>query len=107
MAAALNIKRNDTRTAIKAELKSPKGDPIDLTGASVVFTMVKYGRILVNRDADVLDEETGKVAFVFEEGETAETGDMKAEFEVTYPDGSVETFPNSGYISIKIEADLM
>lgn len=104
--AALNIKRHDTRTAVKATLKSPSGSPVDLTGADVIFTMAKYGVLLANRAADILDATTGQVAFIFTEEETTETGAMLAEFEVTYPDGSVETFPNKGYIEINIEADL-
>lgn len=104
--AALNIKRHDTRTAVKATLKSPNGAAVDLTGASVKFTMSKYGVVIAGRDADVLDAANGVVAFVFTREETSETGAMKAEFEVTYPDSSVETFPNKGYIEINIEADL-
>ncbi|NOU98473.1 BppU family phage baseplate upper protein [Paenibacillus planticolens] len=104
--ASLNIKRHDTRTAIKATLKMPSGNAVDLTGATVKFTMTKYGRALANREADVLDAVNGTVAFIFLPEEVTETGTMKAEFEVTYPDGAIETFPNSGYIAITIEADL-
>jgi hypothetical protein len=104
--ASLNIKRHDTRTAIKATLKTPTGNAVDLTDATVKFVMVKYGTTIANRDADVLDAANGKVAFIFLPEEVTETGAMKAEFEVMYPDGAVETFPNAGYIAINIEADL-
>ncbi|UKS30164.1 phage baseplate upper protein [Paenibacillus sp. HWE-109] len=106
MAASLSIKRYDTRTAVKATLKSPSGASVDLTDATVKFSMVKYSTTIVNREADIIDALTGKVAFVFDREELAETGTMKAEFQVAYPDGSVETFPNSGYITINIEANL-
>jgi hypothetical protein len=104
----LSMKRHDTRTAPKATLRSPSGSPVDLTGASVKFIMAKHskGTVLVNRDADVLDAMNGKVCFVFLPEETITLGMMKAEFEVTYPDGSVETFPNQGYIMINFESDL-
>jgi hypothetical protein len=101
------MKCHDTRTAVKATLKSPSGSPVDLTGATVKFIMSKYnGAVLVNREADVLDAVNGIVCFVFVTEETTKSGMMKAEFEVTYLDTSVETFPNSGYISINFEADL-
>lgn len=104
--ATFNIKKGDTRTAIKATLKNPKGIPINLTGATVNFIMVKYKTILINRGAVILDAVNGIVAFVFNSGETAEIGKMKAEFKVIYPDNSIETFPNQGYIDINIDLDL-
>ncbi|CAH1230653.1 hypothetical protein PAECIP111891_06711 [Paenibacillus allorhizoplanae] len=105
---ALNIKRNDTRTAIKAVLKSPRGNPVNLSGATVKFIMAKYikGTVLVDREADVLDQENGVVCFVFTVDEVTSLGMMKAEFEVTYEDDSTETFPNQGYILINFESDL-
>ena len=33
-------------------------------------------------------------------------GTYTAEFEVTYPDTTVETFPNNGYIRIEITDDI-
>ncbi|MDD9266040.1 BppU family phage baseplate upper protein [Paenibacillus sp. GCM10023248] len=105
---ALTMKRGDTRTAIKAALISPKGTPVKLNNASVKFKMATYrkGSILVNREADILSADDGIVSFVFEPEEVTTLGTMKAEFEVTYEDGSVETFPNQGYILINFESDL-
>jgi hypothetical protein len=103
---ALVIKKGDTRTAIKATLKNPSGSPVNLTGSSVTFIMVKSGAQLVNRSADIVDAQNGRVNFVFVAGETEVTGVVRAEFKVEYPDGSKETFPNSGYISITFEPAL-
>lgn len=110
----INLKAGDTRTAISAYLKSPKGNPIDLTGAEVTFIMgptqsdyigriaFKKGPPLIKREALILDAKQGRVAFVFDPGETDRVGTMYGEFKVKYPDYSIETFPNSGYIQIKI-----
>ena len=38
--------------------------------------------------------------------ETDTAGVYRAEFEVMYNDGRLETFPNDGYISIQILSDL-
>ena len=35
-------------------------------------------------------------------GDTSDIGSYQAEFEVTYADGNVETFPNSRYINVEI-----
>jgi hypothetical protein len=105
---ALNMKRGDTRTAPKAKLKSPKGLPVNLTDAKVDFIMARYtnGIVLIDREAEVLDAENGIVCFVFEPAEANVLGMMKAEFKVTYLDGSEETFPNEGYILINFESGL-
>lgn len=103
---ALVIKKGDTRTAIKATLKNPSGTPVDLTSATVTFVMTKGSTQLVNRAADIVDSINGRVDFVYVAGETDVTGVVRAEFKVVYSDGSKETFPNSGYISITFEPAL-
>lgn len=105
---ALNMKRYDTRNAVKAILKTPKGKPVDLTGATVQFVMLKYSnkKVVANREATIIDPLTGSVCFAFEREETSELGLMQAEFKVTYMDGETETFPNSGYITIIFEKEL-
>jgi hypothetical protein len=62
--------------------------------------------VLINRSAEIIDATNGKVRFSFVKGETSTSGTMRAEFEVTYPNGIVETFPNKGYITVSIERDL-
>lgn len=100
-------KRNDTRAAIKATLKNTDGTPVNLTGATVQFIMARSnGVVLINRQAVVQDAPNGMVWFVFEPGETAEAGTFRAEFQVTYLDGRIETFPNIGYITVSILNDL-
>ncbi|MDR6883009.1 BppU family phage baseplate upper protein [Bacillus sp. 3255] len=104
----LTMKRHDTRTAIKAQLITPKGNPVNLNNCNIKFVMVKIqgNDTLINREAIVLDEADGLVCFAFELEETVELGKMKAEFKVTHEDGSIETFPNQGYILINFESDL-
>ena len=49
---------------------------------------------------------SGEVRYDWSVGDTAEAGSYQAEFEVTYSDGSMETFPNDGHISVKITDDI-
>lgn len=102
----MTMKRGDTRTAPTAKLKTPKGNPLDLTGASVTFVMKRYhnGVVLIDREATILEAENGRVCHVFTEEEADVLGVMKCVFRVTHIDGSIETFPNQGYIIIDFES---
>lgn len=101
------IKRNDTKVNLKATLSNESG-PVDLTGCMVRFFMVEYrkGESKIARDAQIVDATKGIVWFVFEDGDTTDTGLFKGEFEVTFSDGRRETFPNHGYVLIEIQSDL-
>jgi transcriptional/translational regulatory protein YebC/TACO1 len=101
----ITIKRNDTRDAIKATLSNESG-PVNLTGATVRFLMSRRGSIKVNRQAQIQDTVAGIVWMVFEQGDTDEQGLFQAEFEVSFSDGRIETFPSDGFILIDIINDL-
>lgn len=95
-------KQGDTRTALKATLLNAAGAAVDLTGCTVRFKM----GCSIDREAQKLDAETGKVLVVFESADVANPGIYRAEFAVTHPDGRVEKFPNSGHITIMIEGSV-
>lgn len=101
------IKQGDTRSGIHATLLNAAKTSVDLTGASVKFNLVTANQTAhLSRAAQVIDAIGGIVLFVFNVGETSEPGTYLGEFEVTYADGGVETFPNSGYIEVTIDKDL-
>ena len=95
------IKRNDTSPAVEYELSTDDG-PVNLTGATVRF----YMGSIVDANATVLSATDGIVSYPWAIGDTASYGFFNAEFEVTYSDGTKETFPNNGYISVHISPDL-
>lgn len=100
------IKQYDTKTALRATLNSD-GKPVDLTQAeevSFILSHPKNKTILINKVVYIVDAINGKVWFPFEESETAQTGNFKGEFVITFLDGRRETFPNSGFIPIEIVA---
>jgi transcriptional/translational regulatory protein YebC/TACO1 len=101
----ITIKKNDTKDNIKATLSNESGS-VDLTGATVRFLMSKRGVNKVDRQAQIQDAANGIVWMVFEQGDTDEQGLFQAEFEVTFPDARIETFPNDGFILINIINDL-
>lgn len=95
------IKRGDTSPSIAFDLISD-GAPVDLTGATVKFIMA--GRI--NTAAAIEDAAAGTVRYDWQPIDTAVSGVFNAEFEVTFADGKVETFPQAEYIQVVIKADL-
>lgn len=101
------IKQNDTSPAIQAALKTPNKQPVNLIGASVIFHMKdETGRVLVSNTAVVVDDEAGIVRYDWVDGDTSSDGICFGEFQVTYEDDTIETFPNDGYIKIKITAEI-
>lgn len=97
--ATFTIKRGDTAPALRYALLP---ETVDLTGAGVVFIMDGLGR----RPARVTEGRPAVVQYDWQPGDTDQAGLRRAEFEVTYSDGAVETFPNSGYLLVQITEDL-
>jgi len=107
MSYDITIKRGDTRNAIKAILKDSSGNPVNLENCHVKFRMPPLNRpAVISRAAHIENAAAGEVWVVWAPGETDTAGVYRAEFEVVYQDGRRETFPNGGYISIRILGDL-
>ena len=100
----ITIKQDDTQPAMKVRLKDSAGNPANLTGASVQVAIQHYSQpaIKFNRDAYIADAVTGEVWLIWQPEETQVTGLYRIEFRVTYQDGNRETFPNDGYLMVKI-----
>ena len=103
-----NIKQNDTSPAMLATLQDAQGSVIDLTGSTIRFHMRTIGSTVVAVDAPaaIVDPLQGLVRYNWDTDDTAAIGSYQAEFEVTYGDASVETFPNNGYIRVEITNDI-
>lgn len=102
------IKQNDTSPAMLATLQDADGNAINLTGASVRFHMRTIGssQTTVDAAATVVTAASGIVRYAWDAADTATVGSYQAEFEVTYSDASIETFPNDGFIRVKITDDV-
>ena len=101
-------KQNDTTPSLRAALKNGDNDAIDLTNATCRFHMRKIGSTTVSVDeaAQIVTEATGIVQYNWTASDTATVGSYQGEFEVTYTDGTIETFPNNGYIRVEITDDI-
>lgn len=106
MSREFKIKQNDTSPALTFTLFPSS---VVLTGADVVFNMRdQRGTIIVDRAASTVVTATGTptVRHIWDASHTKTAGVFQGEFEVTYSDNTVETFPNDGFISIKIVDDI-
>lgn len=101
------IKQNDTAPVLDAILKDSDDVVVDVTGASIRFIMSAIdGTIKVNDTGTVIDGAAGHVRYEWVAADTDTTGTYIAEWEVTYPNSTIETFPSSGYFEIRIMDDL-
>lgn len=102
------IKQNDTGPAMLATLQDANGNAINLMGATVRFHMRAIGgnQVKVDEPATLVTPLSGIVRYNWVAADTDTVGTYQAEFEVTYADASIETFPNDGYIVVRIIDDI-
>lgn len=101
MSETFYIKRGDTSPALRFALEPAVG----LTGASVQFQMrLRGGVTVIDAPGSIVEGATVEYAWVA--ADTAEAGLYEAEFRVTYADGAVETFPNSGFLTVRVAEDV-
>ena len=105
---AFKIQQHDTSPQLVGTLKDASDNAIDLTGATVKFLMRRISSTTAKVDASatVIDEDAGRVKYVWQTGDTDTAGTFQGEFEVTYTSGEIETFPNDGYIGIEVLDDI-
>ena len=103
------IKRNDTAPSLDAALEDDKNRPVDITGATTVFHMrdtsdnsVKIASGVVS----VLSAVRGEVRYTWAASDTDTAGNFEAEFQVTFADSTIESFPNDSYIAVIINEDV-
>ena len=109
MAANFYIKQNDTAPSIEAVLTDSTGRAKSLILASQIkFNMsTEEGSSLVNLGtASIINATKCIVSYPWQTGYTSNTVIHNAEFQVTYTNGQIDTFPNSGYIKIIIREEL-
>ena len=103
------IKANDTASFITRDLKDACGAPVNVTGASVKFSMrVKpAGTVKVDdQDAVIVTAGTGRVRYEWTAANTNTADEYEGEFQVTYANGKIQTFPNDGHIPVVITDDI-
>jgi len=102
------IKQNDTVPSLRATLKNGSGNAVDLTNATVRFHMRSLAGTSAKVDASaaIVNANIGLVQYNWGASDTNTIGSYQGEFEVTYPDATIETFPNNNYLHIEVLDDL-
>lgn len=104
---AFSIKQNDTSPSLQATLKDASQTAVNLTGATVMFHMKSVdGTVKVDEEMTITDAEGGVVQYDWQAGDTDTVGTYYVEFEVTYSDLAVETFPNNGNKVVTVVKEL-
>lgn len=102
-------KQHDTSPSIRCALTDGSGStPSGTLAGSVKFIMKATSASLpkVNASASIVDGTTWTVQYDPIAADTDTVGDFNAEWEVTFASGKKQTFPNPGYLSVQISADL-
>ena len=102
MAEKFYIKQNDTKPVLRARLLDSAGNVVNVTGATVVFSMRVRpgGATKVDKQACTIN------TYPFTATDTNTADRYEGEFQVTFSDASVQTFPNNTYIDITVTDDV-
>lgn len=107
----LTIKQHDTRAQLQLvakQLNATTGllETVNLTTASEVRVIGRPagGDLLFSRA--VAGGPLGQVTMPWQAADTAVAQNLRVEVQATWPDGTVQTFPNDGYVIVKIVPDL-
>lgn len=105
--ATHEIKRNDTRPYWPVTLTYEDGTIPDLSGATIRFLALdSSGTLAIDASAFVTNGPGGECEWRPTADETAAADIYRAEWEVTFIDGTIQTFPTRGYDRLKIIGDL-
>jgi hypothetical protein len=90
--------------AIRTQLEGDGGAIPDLTGATVLFRLLKNDVLIFEKPALIENPPTDGIArYEWDDGDTAAYGTFDAEWIVTYADGREETFPPDRYNRVFIK----
>ena len=104
---AFRIKQNDTSPSLEATLSDANLVPVNIVAATVMLHMKAIGGdVVLDEQMTITDVQNGVVQYDWQVGDTSTVGTYYVEFEVTYSDGSIETFPNTGNLSLVITREL-
>lgn len=102
------ITQDDENPALDATLTDSDGDPVDLSNATVEFSLAEpRGRgNIFTKAVTVVTAADGEVRYSWDAEDTSEPGRYRGEFIVTYSDGTTQRFPNWTYHTVVISRNL-
>lgn len=104
---AFHIARNDTAPPIEATLTDADGVALNLTGSTVRFHMRdSSGLVKVNAPATLVTPSSGFVRYNWIAADTVASGRYEAQWQVTFADTTIRTFPSPGKTVVIITGDI-
>lgn len=95
------IKQGDTSPSFMYQLSLPDG--VTLEGATVRFHMAQLdGTVVIDASGSIESVTEEQIKYDWAPGNTATVDTYNAEFEVTFANGMIETFPNGGYEKVRV-----
>lgn len=102
------IKSGNTAPALTVQLTDDLDQPASIIGGTVRMLMrpLSGGPAVIDAAASIIDPAIGIVSYQWVAGQTDVVGEYDVSFVVTFGDGTEQTFPGDGYISVEIEPSL-
>lgn len=104
------LKEGDTEPNFTAKCLDGDNQPVDLTGATVMFHLRQQGSPSTKVDAamTITEAAEGKVKYEWDDtgADTDTPGTFDAEVEVTDSNGEITTYPGNGYVTVQITEQL-
>lgn len=106
------LRQGDHGQLIAATLRDQDDEPQNISGADIRLKMAPIEGGLAVLDVEASNDQvdpatTGQVSYEWQASDTVTPGHYLAEWEVTFVDDSVVTFPNAGYVHILITPQLV
>jgi hypothetical protein len=108
---SFTIRQGDRLPVFEVVLRDRNG-PVDLTSATVKLHMVDalHRNVVLDVAAlpavDQSGPDRGRVFYEWAAGDTLASRELDAEFEITFLSGKVQTFPNEGYVRVRVTPQL-
>lgn len=110
MSNVLTVRKGDTRPRHRVQLTYNDGTAVDLTGATIRYLLrsISSTELTVDGTASIVNSPgtDGICEYEWQTGDTAIAGLYDAEFEVTFGDGTIQTFPTRRPLRVRIVGDL-
>lgn len=112
---AWTIKQHDTAPPYVAALRNDFGETsesaLDLTDATSVYFLMRPSGVgdvtpTIRALCTIDDAVNGLVTYQWVTGDTDITDTYDVEFEIDWSDGTIQTVPNDGYMTVVVEDDL-
>lgn len=105
--ADYTLKQGDRLPVISAVLKDSAGAAVDLTGATAKLNIVDDAGTAVSRTATISATPTdGTITYDWVADDVDVAGSFYFEYEITFPSGLKQTFPNNKHLTLEIIDDI-